>query len=348
MLPWMLRPCAPQLSRKQRSPASKLSKKPRPPVLALSRKPKLPVLWPPGMLRSGGPPSRVTLQATCQNHPRPGGTSHPRGRQEPNWLSLCLSGCPTHQPSRAQRHAGSFLSHFDGTGTHIPPIHLITRSLPREATICPSSSSCTSTWAVPQAQKVTSFPRPHGQHASWQNHVQGTSEGPLSSKWQEVPPWNKVLKQSYSEAFSWDTSLVKEARKEYFRRHSYNFTTEGTHNLSEVFRHMAESTKLLGSSIYKIQEVWKGPDELWQANYALRSLPKGLKFLHAVPPSESPKVMGMVGIHDLDALHCFNGLTHCPWCGKEGQNEGTVVNHLQMVHYRLGLVCDKCNNYPST
>ena len=111
---------------------------------------------------------------------------------------------------------------------------------------------------------------------------------------------------------------MKEARKEYFRRHSYNFTMEGTHDLSEVFRHMAESAKLLGSGIYKIQEVWKGPDELQQSNYALRSLPKGLKFLCVVPPSESPEVMGLVGIHDLDALHYFSGLTHCPWCGKEG------------------------------
>ena len=63
-----------------------------------------------------------------------------------------------------------------------------------------------------------------------------TSEGPPSSKWQEVPPWNKVLKQSHSEAFSQDTNLVKEARKEYFKRHSYNFTVEGTHDLSEVFK----------------------------------------------------------------------------------------------------------------
>ena len=55
---------------------------------------------------------------------------------------------------------------------------------------------------------------------------------------------------------------MKEARKEYFKRHSYNFTMEGTCDLSEVFRHMAESAKLLGLSIYEIQEVWKGPDEL--------------------------------------------------------------------------------------
>ena len=141
---------------------------------------------------------------------------------------------------------------------------------------------------------------------------------------------------------------MRETRKEYFKRHSPNFTMDGMHDLSEVFRHMAESTGLLGLAIYKILEVWEGPDELQKANYALRSIPKGLKFLQAVPPLESPKVMGLVGIHDLDDLCQFNGMTHCPWCGKEGQNDGTVINHLWMVHYRLGLVCDKCYNYPST
>ena len=141
---------------------------------------------------------------------------------------------------------------------------------------------------------------------------------------------------------------MKEARKQYFLKHSYNLTMEGTCNLWEVFKRIAKSTKLLCTSIHEIQVVWTGLDEPRQANYALKSLPKGLRFLHAVPPSESPKVMGLVGIHDLDALHCFNSLTHCPWCGKEGQNEGTVVNHLWMVHYRLGLVCNKCNDCPST
>ena len=63
---------------------------------------------------------------------------------------------------------------------------------------------------------------------------------------------------------------------------------DGTCDLSEVFRCMAESAKLLGLAIYEIQEVWKGLDELGQANYALRALPKGLKFLQAVPPSDSP------------------------------------------------------------
>ena len=58
--------------------------------------------------------------------------------------------------------------------------------------------------------------------------------------------------------------------------------------------------------------------------------------------------MGLMGIHDPDALCHFSGITHCPWCGKEGQNKGTIVNHLQMVHYRLGLVCNQCHDCPST
>ena len=55
---------------------------------------------------------------------------------------------------------------------------------------------------------------------------------------------------------------MRETWEEYFKRHSPNFTTEGTCDLSEVFRHMAKTAKLLGLAIYKIKEVWKGPDEL--------------------------------------------------------------------------------------
>ena len=151
--------------------------------------------------------------------------------------------------------------------------------------------------------------------------------------------------QSQLEVFSWDTSLVME---EYFKRHSPNFTMENTHDLSDVFWYMAKTAKLLGLAIYEIKEVWAGPDKLWQANYALRTLPKGLKLLRAVPPLESPKVIGLMGIHDPDALCHFNRMIHSPWCRNKGQNEGTVINYLRMVHYRLSLVCEKCFGYPST
>ena len=159
---------------------------------------------------------------------------------------------------------------------------------------------------------------------------------------------HKVLTHICSEAFSQDTSLVRETREEYFKRHSSNFTMENTHDLSHVFWHMAKMAELLAPAIYEIKEVWKGLDELWQANYTLRTLLKGLKFLRVVPPLESPKVMGLMGIHDPEALCHFNGMTHCSWCRNEGQNEGTIVNQLQMVHYRLGLMCKKCYSYPST
>ena len=46
----------------------------------------------------------------------------------------------------------------------------------------------------------------------------------------------------------------------------------------EYFSQMAMSTDLLHTSIHEIQASWTGPKELKQANYALQSLPKGLKF----------------------------------------------------------------------
>ena len=39
------------------------------------------------------------------------------------------------------------------------------------------------------------------------------------------------------------------------------------------------------------------------------------------------------------------GFSFCPWYGKEGQNKGTVVNHLQTRHYHLGLICSHCTEY---
>ena len=156
-----------------------------------------------------------------------------------------------------------------------------------------------------------------------------------------------MLKPSHAKAFSWDSNLVKEAREAFFLKHSYNFIDDGTCNLSKIFQQMATNAELLGTSIHEIQASWMGLEELKHVNYALKALPKGLKFLWVVPPLESPKVMGLIGIHDPDSLHHFSGMIHCTWCGKEGQNEGTMVNHLQTVHYRLGLVCNRCHDCPS-
>ena len=64
-------------------------------------------------------------------------------------------------------------------------------------------------------------------------------------------------------------------------------------------------------------------------------------------PLESPKVMGLQGIHHPKALHHHVGLSYCSWCRKEGQNEGTIVNHLLTMHYKLGLICSGCLHCPA-
>ena len=78
--------------------------------------------------------------------------------------------------------------------------------------------------------------------------------------------------------------MVKEARRENFSKHSYDFTLDCNCDLSGMFKHLATSAGLLGTSIYETQSPWTGQEELKQANYVLLSLPKGLKFLWAVPP----------------------------------------------------------------
>ena len=211
--------------------------------------------------------------------------------------------------------------------------------------------------AAPPTPMPKQSPRPKRQHPLPElmgsmlmggAHPKGYAGRTPSPKKQETPPWFKSLKPSNADAFLRDPSIVIEARLHFFSKHSYNFTGDSNSDLSRIFKILAVNTGLLGNAIYEIQSTWTGPEELKQANYTLQSLPKGLKFLRTVPAPESPKVMGLVGIHDPDALQCFAGFTYCPWCGKEGQNEETVINHLCTVHYRLGLVCDRCYGCPYT
>ena len=70
-----------------------------------------------------------------------------------------------------------------------------------------------------------------------------------------------------------------EARLCFFSKHSYNFNQDRNHDLSKVFKKLAEKAGLLGTNIYEIEASWTGPEELKQANYTLWSLPKGLRFL---------------------------------------------------------------------
>ena len=134
----------------------------------------------------------------------------------------------------------------------------------------------------------------------------------------------------------------------YFEAHHPAFDQERSHDLSSLFWEMIISADLLGSEIYKVEEVWAGWQDLRFAQHALRGLPKGLQFFHLVSPSELPKVMGLKGIHHPNALCHHAGLLCCPWCRKEWQNERTVINHLWTMHHRLELVCSRCLHNSTT
>ena len=72
---------------------------------------------------------------------------------------------------------------------------------------------------------------------------------------------------------------------------------------------------------------------------------KDIHFFRIIAPNKSLKIMGLEGIHLPEALQWWSSLTFCLWCRKEDQNEGMVVNHLQTMHYHVGLVCTCCLNY---
>ena len=130
--------------------------------------------------------------------------------------------------------------------------------------------------------------------------------------------WLTSMRSECVDAFSQDSDLMKEARTRYFTTHPWDWTHGNMEDLSDMFKGLAQEAGLLGESIFEIQWLWKGPEHLKQANYVFQTQPKGLKFLRAVSTRESPKEMGLKGIHDPEALQQFARFTYCPWCGKRG------------------------------
>ena len=99
---------------------------------------------------------------------------------------------------------------------------------------------------------------------------------------------------------------------------------------------------LLNAEIHLVQDPWLGRKELQAANHAAISSSKEICYFWVVSSMKSPKIMGLKGIHILEALRCHGSLSFCPWCRKEGQNEGIVMNHLHTSHYSLGMICERC------
>ena len=252
-----------------------------------------------------------------------------------------------HSPQPLKENLATSYHSLLGQSPPLPPSIQPARAPPVEEQPPVAASSLPAPKWSPWPKRQLPLPELQGSTSINKTTPRAMQEGPSSPKRHEAPAWFTSLKPSHVEAFLWDSSIIKEARSCFFSNHSYDFVNDGTHNLSNVFKGLAKSASLLGEAIYERQLSWTGPEELKQANYTLWSLPKGLRFLRVVPILESPNVMGLMGIHDPDALQCYAGYTYCPWCRKEGQNEGTVVNHLRTTHYRLGLVCNWCFGCPS-
>ena len=170
------------------------------------------------------------------------------------------------------------------------------------------------------------------QHSQHDQEMQGCLKS--------CPAWNKKVRHP-SEVPEGRLALVWQTREDYFQVNCPHFDCETLQDLCSLFRDMIISANLLNSDIFKIQKVWTEQEDLQYANDAWKSLPKGLWFFHLVSPLELDMVMGLEGIQHPDSLGGIAGVTFCPWCGKEGQNEGTIVNHLWTTHYNLGLVCEK-------
>ena len=234
-----------------------------------------------------------------------------------------------HALAVSQRESTFLLPHLIRAIIIITSIHSICQGTPgRGATTCDYSSQAR-TQMVSTAKKVASSTDAQGDTSIDESSPMALQEGLLSSKRGKNADWSSSLKPSHTDAFSWDSGPVKEARSHYFATHPWDWVHGNTDDLSDIFRELAQGAGLLGESIHKIQLSWNGPEELKHANYVLQSLPKGLKFLRAVSTKESPKVMGLKGIHDPNALWHFTGYTYHPWCRKDGQNEGTVINQLR-------------------
>ena len=146
------------------------------------------------------------------------------------------------------------------------------------------------------------LPDPWGSMSMDETSSKASQEGPSSSKRRETPNWVTSLKPAHMDAFSHDSDSMKEARSCYFATHPYDWVHGNANDLSDIFRELAKGASLLGKSIHEIQLSWDGPEELKHANYTLQSLPKDLRFLRVVPTMESPKVMGLKGIHGPEAL----------------------------------------------
>ena len=171
----------------------------------------------------------------------------------------------------------------------------------------------------------------------WSHSIRHNPRGvapPKAEKWEAS---GKTLKESHWVAFSKDMEIIKAARWAYHPSHKGMFTQEGSYDLTLIFREMVQETNLLNVEIPEVQEAWTDRQELKATNCAAKASQREIQF--------SAQYHWVTQHHGVEGVSLPWGPTLVrlslilPWCGKEGQNKGTMVNHLWNVHYCLGLIC---------
>ena len=122
-------------------------------------------------------------------------------------------------------------------------------------------------------------------------------------KWKDMIPLKILLKGGWQEAFAKDLDLVQGAREAYFRTNCPHFDCKFSCDLSCTFWEMADSAGLLESGIYEVQDTGTGWKDLRCTNHAAKASQKNIQFFHVVTPTKLRSVMGLEGIHSLEALH---------------------------------------------
>ena len=171
----------------------------------------------------------------------------------------------------------------------------------------------------PQPKRQHPLPDPWGIMSMDETSSKASQEGLSSSKRREAPDWFASLKPSHTDAFSHYSDPMKEARSHYFAAHPCDWIHNSTNDLSDIFRELAESAGLLGESIHEIQLSSDGPEELKHANYALQSLPKGLRFLRAVPPQNLQRSWDSRESMTLMLFHALWAIPTVPGVGRRGK-----------------------------
>ena len=270
------------------------------------------------------------------------------GEQKPPGLPVNTSSSPTPSPTITQGRSPFFLLPSTRAIIVIPSIpYAHPAPQVKGQPLSTISLKLEPKWSPPPKRRHSSMDAQGDTSMDKDFPVTSQEELPNSKKG-KTANWLTSMRPTHMESFSRDSDSVKEARACYFATHSWDWAHSNMEDLSNIFKGLTQEAGLLGKFIFEIQWSWEGPEHLKQANYIFQSQPKGLRFLSVVSTKESLKEMGLKGIHDPEALQHFAGYTYCPWCGKNGQNEGTIVNHLRTVHYKLGLICDQCFGCPTT